>query len=64
MQQAILQCVGELYFQSARKGPIKVMRLTTSMVDLPSVNVGVVDIFATVVKARRSVERVNRFVLC
>jgi hypothetical protein len=56
--------VGELYFQSARKGPIKVMRLTTSMMDLPGVNLGVVDIFATVVKARRSVERVNRFVLC
>lgn len=36
---------GEMYFQSARKGPIRVTRFTSRMADLPGVNVGVVDMF-------------------
>jgi hypothetical protein len=30
------------YFQSARNGPIRVMRFTSDMMDLPTVNVGAV----------------------
>ena len=48
--QAICMIMISTHFQSARNGPINVIRFTTDMIDLPTVNVGVL---ADILKGRR-----------